>query len=108
MQSATVTVGATTEIGTLQAAVKACRDARNCLARDRNSPDSRTQFNDFPLTVEEFIRIIATAADPIDLVDLGGRREIRTRTGMTSGHLQQLIEDTAGGERVRAGDSLAA
>jgi hypothetical protein len=80
-----------TQVRTLQAAIRTARDARN-------NPNEHTHYNDSPLTVEEFIRIVAIAGDPIALVDLGGRREIRTRTGITSGAVQQLIEDT----RVRA------
>jgi hypothetical protein len=96
-----------TEVGTLQMAVKACRDTANAEARNRGDGTSRVEFNDFPWTVEEFVRIVATAGDPIDLVDLGGRREIRTRAGitlgdhtrMTSGALQQLI---GAGQNVRS------
>jgi hypothetical protein len=72
-----------TEIGALMAAVKTCRDTRN-------DPNQRQHYNDSPLTVEEFIQIVATTSDPLDVVDLGGRREVRTRAGMTSGDVAQL------------------
>jgi hypothetical protein len=59
------------EIGDLLTAGKTCRDAQN----DSNS---HRHYNDSPLTLHEFIRIVASAADPIDaVVDLGGRRVIR-------------------------------
>ena len=80
------------EVGTLLQAVWVCRDAANAEARDRNDGTGRTQFNDFPLTVERIIQVIATAGDPIDLIDLGGRREIRgLNTGMTVGDVRQLL-----------------
>jgi hypothetical protein len=80
------------EVGTLLQAVRVCRDAANAEARDRNDGTGRTQFNDFPLTVERIIQVIATAGDPIDLIDLGGRREIRgLNTGMTVGDVRQLL-----------------
>jgi hypothetical protein len=96
-----------TEVGALRQAVTACRDAENTLARDRGDGAGRVEFNDLPMTVEEFVRIVATAGDPIDLLDLGGRRDIPTRTGirtdnrprLNSGELQQLI---GAGQNVRS------
>jgi hypothetical protein len=84
-------LAAMTEVGQLQAAVKTCRDARNSEARNRNSPDARMHFGDLPMTVEEFVRIVASAGDPIDILDLAGNRPVRSRsTGMTWSDIAQL------------------
>jgi hypothetical protein len=92
------------ELGELLQAVKVCRTAANA-----TSPDGRREFHDSPLTIEEFVRI-ATGGDPTDILDLTGGRKVQPtdildqprNTGMIVGDIQQLIEDTAGGGRVRA------
>ena len=91
-------LAAMSEIGELLSAVRDCRDAQNA-----TNPDGRRQYHDFPMAVEEFVRIVATSGDPIDLVDLAGNRQARSRTlGMVRGDVQQLIEDSDAGQRVQA------
>jgi hypothetical protein len=85
------------ELGELLRAVKICRDAANA-----ENPNGRTPYHDTPMTVEEFIRIVASSGDPIDVLDMTGNRPVRPRTtGMLWGDISQLIEDTPGGGRVR-------
>jgi hypothetical protein len=83
------------EVGELLRAVKICRDAANS-----ENPNGRTPYQDSPMTVEEFIRIVASGGDPIDVLDLAGNRPVRPRTtGMLSGDISQLI---GSGQNVRS------
>ncbi len=78
------------EVGELLAAVNTCRTAANAV-----SPEGRLEFHDSPLTVEAFVRLVATSSDPIGVLDLAGNRDARPRgTGMLWGDIQQLIDDT--------------
>ena len=92
------------EVSELFQAVQVCRTAANA-----TFPDGRCEFHDSRLAIEEFVRM-ATGGDPTSILDLTGGRKVQPggilvqprNTGMIVGDIQQLIEDTAGGGRVRA------
>ena len=98
--------GVMAEVGSLLAAVQACRAAANAW----NGSVGPRQFHDRRLTVDEFVKLAAAGADPTELLDLTGSGERRPldptgaqprTTGITLSDISQLIEDTAGGGRVR-------
>jgi hypothetical protein len=88
-------------------AVKSCRDAANA-----QNPNGSIGYRDSPLTVEALIRLVASAGDPIDVLDLTGTIGDPTHvldlagrprnTGMIWADVAPLIQDNAGGQRVRA------
>ena len=76
------------EVGALLDAVRSCRDAQNA-----TDPSQHQHYHDRALTLQEFIRIVSAASDPLDLVDLGDRpRETWARDGMVSGGISQLSQ----------------
>jgi hypothetical protein len=96
------------EISELLAAIQTARDAGNSVT----SADGHRAHYDSRLTVETFIKLALSGGDPIGLLDLAGSPQAQFRnadplfqprnTGMSGADIQQLIEDSPGGERVRA------
>jgi len=79
------------EVGSLLAAVQTCRDAANAA-----NPGCFRQSNDSRLTIETFIPLVATGADPTGLLDLPGARPVvpSIKDGLTRADIQQLMDGT--------------
>jgi hypothetical protein len=71
-------------------------------ARNVEHLGSHRQFHDAKLTVDAFAKLVASGGDPTELLDLtGASRVVERDNGMTWADIQQLIEDSSGGQRVR-------
>ena len=81
------------EVGSLLAAVVSCRDAENA-----EDPGGFRQSHDSRLTMETFIRLVATGGDPTGILDLPGARPVQSgsRDGLTRADIQRLIDGGGG------------
>jgi hypothetical protein len=84
------------EVGELLAAAQACRAAKSRW----NGSEGPKQFHDTRLTVETFVKLVATGSDPVGILDLTGTGQGKPldptgghphKTGMVVGDIQQLL-----------------